>query len=719
MKTTPNQLFIFDPKELPSIPMEFSEQARKWWGLQKNRCINGHTVGGKWMSPNLYFYVNFWKILLNDGKSKTKSLATPLLRDVEWLVFTAWSLARGLSGFTNVGEIPKDLSTEDKMEWLWNLPNDNPGYPLYDNDSKDLMLLGPREFGKSYMASGGIIAHEFLFNGAKVYDPDNPRPAKKDITYITVGAGDTKYSSKLLSKFELGYDTLSQQGIEFNGKFYPHPFVQKYSGSLASGKKITAKYKRKAGGGWLVVGSNSVIEHVAYKNQEFAAQGGRNPVMIKEEIGMFENLDRAREADKETMMNGTYKFGSCFYLGTGGDMEKGTLAAYRMYYDPETYDLLPFNDRWEGKGKIGMFIPATMRAMEFKDEEGNSKEEEATRWYLEERMRIKKGKNSRNALDSHIQYNPLVPSEIFLRKIGNIFDTPSLMEHLAYVETRPIYKDALYIGELILTESGQVEWRKNDNLRPIDNFPINKEDDLDSCVVIFEMPAENYTFGRYIASNDPYNHADAGLGSSLGSTFVYDRLTKRIVAEYTGKPSDHKKYYETTRRLLMLYDAKCMYENQIKGFFDYMDSIHETFRLADQPNRVIKDIIKHSTVNREKGCHANKDIKHFGEEWINTWLLEFSDDDPEVPDKRNLHNIRSVGLLKELIMYNPDDNFDRVDSLIMLMIYIQELKHIVVEETINTDNTAFHNSGFFSDGSLYKNNFSYSGLRNSRWLGNR
>lgn len=1104
MKTTLNKHFIFDPNEIPKIPMEFSEESRKWWAIQKSRCINGYTVGGKWMSPNLYFYVNFWKILLNKGKSKTKTLATPLLRDIEWQIFTAWSLARGLSGFTNIGEIPNDLSTEAKMEWLWNLPNDNPGFPLYNNDAKDLMLLGPREFGKSYIASGGIIAHEWLFNGSKEYDLEHPENQEKTITNITVGAGDTKYSSKLLAKFKLGYDILSKQGITFNGKYYPHPFIQQYSGSFLSGKDVIAEYRIKKNGAWTVTGTKSTISHVAYKINEFAAQGSRNPVMIKEEIGMFENLDKARESDKETMMNGTYKFGSCFYLGcvckgtkvwtnegklvnienlnqsdgiigygtnsvskenilhlnppqekpcyrittnrntilecsedhpilssnqsmkysfrenvnskriykgqtkriewkqtkdlkikdqvvllnsipifgnvqmweprlvgmligdgsygfnktpilsncdeeinkyidtkfttkiektyqtnlnktyretrilnicknlrklkiygqtklnktlppniydfdknsicellaglidtdgtigsfqnnkgitvsitsssenllrevkflftklgvhgninktipkhkenkkiqgknpwftyivgdidsvyniyknitllckykqkklntiidfiklskstrytngifttrvkgkketatltdiegirfetiksiesignqpvynlsagtthtyianniithnTGGDMEKGTLAAYKMYYDPETYDILPFEDKWENKGKIGMFIPATMRAMEHKDSEGNTIEELAINAHTEERNRLKKGKNSRNALDAHIQYNPLVPSEIFLRKIGNIFDTPSLMEQLAKLESNKIYKDAEYIGNLVINEYGIIEWKKDDTLKPITSFPISKSEDAAGCIVIYEMPVEEPMHLRYIASNDPYNHEQMGENSSLGSTFIYDRLTKRLVAEYTGHPQTHKEYYENTRRLIKFYNARCMYENQIKGFFDYLDHLHETYLLADQPDKVLKDIIQNSKVNRGKGCHASEAVIHFGEEWINTWLLEKSDDDPEFPDKRNLHNIRSIPLLKELIMYNPDNNFDRVSSLIMLMIYIQELKHITADEKTDTTKTAFHQSSFFM------NNKSYTNPPINGWIG--
>ena len=40
-------------------------------------------------------------------------------------------------------------------------------------------------------------------------------------------------------------------------------------------------------------------------------------------VGMFSNLKASHEASVECMKNGAYKFGSCMYLGTGGDMEGG------------------------------------------------------------------------------------------------------------------------------------------------------------------------------------------------------------------------------------------------------------------------------------------------------------------------------------------------------------------------------------------------------------
>jgi hypothetical protein len=40
----------------------------------------------------------------------------------------------------------------------------------------------------------------------------------------------------------------------------------------------------------------------------------------------------------------------------------------------------------------------------------------------------------------------------------------------------------------------------------------------------------------------------------------------------------------------------------------------------------------------------------------------------ETPKFLNLHKVRSLGYLRELISWNPDDNFDRVSAMGMLMI---------------------------------------------------
>ena len=345
-----NELFKISPNEIPKTPIEYSEEARAWWAEHKRRCIEGYSVGGKWMPPNLYFYINEGVILLNKTeKSKTKIPAKPFLRDIEWEVFTAWAVARGLSGFIGHGSLGE---TSDEI--LYNIRNNsfsNIKTPIYENEAKDLMLMGPREFGKSYIAGIGVILHEWLFDGEKEYIPGKTKEkiiiegeieSDFSVTNIVVGAGDSSYAKDLTAKTKLGYDFMAKKGMMFNGKYYPHPFFKKYTGSF--NKEVIAKYKKKIGGNWQDYGSNSKIRVESYKDDPYAGQGTRNSVMVKEEIGMFKGLIKAQEADLETMKQGTMKFGFCLYIGTGGAMEGGTLDAYRMFFDPTTYDLLEFED---------------------------------------------------------------------------------------------------------------------------------------------------------------------------------------------------------------------------------------------------------------------------------------------------------------------------------------------------------------------------------------
>lgn len=685
-----NELFKLKDSDIPKVPVEFSNEALEFWKLQRKYCIEGITVGGKYMPGNLYFYINFGTILLNKGEnSKTKVPAKPFLRDIEWEIFTSWAIARGLSGFIGYGNLGE--TREDALHALRNGSITGNKTPMYENEAKDLLIMGPREFGKSYSASQGIILPEWLFNGAKTYEP-----GKVETTNIIVGAGDLRYGLDLISKAKLGYDFLSKQGIMFNGRYYPHPFYQTYDGSFS--KEITAQYKKKVGGKWLEYGSKSKIKVVSYKDNPYAGQGSRNSVMVKEEIGMFRGLIKAQEADLETMRQGTMKFGSCLYIGTGGSMEGGTLDSYRMFFDPTTYDLLEFNDTWEGKGKIAMFVSATKRPNQFKDENGNTKEEEATEYFLKERERLRNSKNGTQALSAHIQYNPLVPSEVFLRSSGNIFPTTEIKEHLAELETNSLYKDAEMICELIFNSEGKVEPRLDNQLEPIREFPMSGKSNQDTsgAITIWHHPELDgngeVPYGRYYLSLDPYRQEDAGRGASLGSIFVYDSIADTLCAEYTGRPVTLDKFYERCRKLALYYNGMILYENEVTGtkqHFEHKNSLH---LLMFQPE-YIKDIIPGSKVERTYGIHMVDKLKDHGLLLLRDWLQ-----DEYEPGKMNLRKIRSIPLLQELVLFDFDTNVDRISSMIVMMYAIKENHKQFINEhsTINKFKDPFFSRPLFS-----------------------
>ena len=684
-------------KEIPKLHPS-SEEYLFFWRQEKKRCVEGYWVGGTWMPGNLYFYINFWTILLNKSQhSKTKTPGKPFLRDLEWEFFYNWVEARGFSGFEDDTEYtcnrvykeqPNYIPAREYLRKIW--PK-SMGRPLFENEAKNFMMMGSRGFGKSYSVAGGVAGHEFVFDGLKSYDPDSLQNVPS--TEIVVGAGDAKYSGDILKKTQFGLDNLPG-GIEIGDKFYPSPFSKQYGGSWYSGKEIVAEYKKKMGGTWKVMGSKSKIKHRTFKDNPFAANGTRPAVMVLEEIGMFNNLKASHEASVECMKNGAYKFGSCMYLGTGGDMEGGgTVDARDMFYNPDVYDMISFEDDWENKGKISYFVPAYKGLNQFKDKNGNTQIQSAKDYLDKFREKLKKGKNARSALDAELQNRPLVPSEVFLTRKGNLFPVADLLNRLAELEASNRERNHDYIGELYMDSSTKkVKWKPNAKLKPIYDFPIRGADDIAGCVLIYEMPYEDkdgdIPYGMYLAGTDPYDH-DESTTSSLGSTFIINKLTNRIVAEYTGRPDTANQYYENLRRLLKFYNAKCLYENERKGLFQYLEHKHETYLLADQPE-IIKDVIQNTKVSRQKGMHMSKPLKSYGEELIKMWLLEPYESDGLL----NLHKIRSVALLKELVSYNNHGNFDRVMAFMMVMYHMEEVKKIKVEKERKV--TTIYDQGFWN-----------------------
>ncbi len=672
-----------------------TEEYRQYWKEQKRRCIEGYWSSGKWMPPNLYFYVNFWHILLNKtGTSKAKTTGRPLLFDIFWELSYYWMEARGLTGFSGQPEVmalyeyyindhektdEKEAYLRSKIrpirEVLRDTSQGNLGKPLYLNEAQNLMMMGNRGYGKSYYVSGAVIAHEWLFDGMKEYNDEAMRNIPS--TEVLVGAGDAKYSEDLLKKVKFGIDRLPG-GMEVGDKYYPCPFSKQYTGSWSANSEVLATYEKKVGGTWKTFGTNSKIKHRTYKDNPFAASGTRPAVAVKEEIGLFDNLKASMEADVETQMNGTYKFGSTILLGTGGDMDSGTIDASEMFYDPLTYNMIAIEDLWESKGKIGYFVPTYLGLPQFKDSEGRTNEDAAKKYIENHREKLRKGKNSGTALDAEIQNRPMVPSEMFMSKSGNIFPKKEIQQWLAILESNPKYQDAEWVGELVHDAEGRIIPQQNSFCRPIRRFPINmQKDDHEGAIVIWEHPYTDEGIGGvpdglYVAGTDPYDHDESGT-KSLGSTFIYkkfihlDQWAHLPVAEYTGRPTADM-YYENLRKLLLYYNARCLYENEKLGVFQYLERKSYSYLLMEQPS-YIKDIIPNSKTERGKGIHMSEAMKIHGEELIKNWLEE-----EYSPGKMNLTKIRSVPLLKELLAYNRKNkvNTDRVMAFMCVMYAIKE-----------------------------------------------
>lgn len=685
-----------------------------FWRQEKQRVIEGHWVSGMWMPPKLYFYINYGTIKKNLAGSKVKFIGPPDLRDLEWEFFRYLEEARGFSGFAldqfyscSRYLLSKGLSDEELLQidpfvfdafgnrkeyvpardYLRKTHEFDMGRPLYNNEAQNIQMMGSRGFGKSYTVGVGVVLHEWLFDGLSEYSKDLISSSE-----VVVGAGDAKYSSETLSKTKLALEMLPGS-IDLDSHFYPAPFAKQYVGSWSPGKEIRAEYLMKVEGGWKVKGSKSTIKHRTFKDNPFAANGTRPGILIMEEIGMFDNLKQSYAASVECQRDGAFKFGTTIFIGTGGDMNGGgTQDAYEMFYNPEKYDCLAFPDVWENKGKISYFVPAYMGLNQFKDAFGNTNIEAALTFLKEQRTKLSsKGSDSGTALEAEVTNRPIVPSEIFLVRTGNIFPVIELSNRLHELDRENLASKVQKIVELYFDPKSptQVDYRvlTSPTHSPIHQYPFHGTD-REGAVVIYELPQLDPSTGRppkglYIIGHDPYA-SDSPDGESLAAIYVLKTKSyhgkyghDEIVAAYVGRPFQGRRAVnETLHKLSMFYgDAKIYYENAVGNTKEYFEKVKRLDLLARRPTTVLSqrasyDMSPRSTM--EYGYPmSNKTMKIEAINYVRDWLLEVhhTDSDRQV---RNLDLLLDEGLIRELISFNFDVNADRVMAFAGCIIGLEE-----------------------------------------------
>lgn len=352
----------------------------------------------------------------------------------------------------------------------------------------------------SYLTGVGVVLHEWLFDGARIYNKESIE--NPSVVEILVGAANTAKSKDILDKTELALNNLAGPG-----GYTKHPFYKEHMGTLKSNNINNAfrnEYLKKIGGEWVKKGSMSNIKHVTFTvtNPE-AAAGTRPNIIVVEEVGLLENVLQVHASNEATMVtDGTNRFGTTVYIGTGGNMDK-IVESEILFRDPEANTLLAFDDIYENSGKIGWFVPAYYMDGSYKDENGNTKIKEAVDHYMK-RREIKRKAKSMKAIDGELTNYPLKPSEMFSSNNSNIFPINDLKERLIEIQTQS-YKEAdkTLVCELGIDSNGSVFTYPVDSNKVIRNFPALKSMDLDGAVEIYEEPKRdsegNVFMNRYYA----------------------------------------------------------------------------------------------------------------------------------------------------------------------------------------------------------------------------
>lgn len=483
----------------------------------------------------------------------------------------------------------------------------------------------------------------------------------------------------------------------------------------SSVQELTWQMGYKKSGSDVAYGSKNSVQGIISGVNQDKLNGSRGVLYIIEEAGIFKDLNDLYGLIRPSVEQGSSVFGEILLYGTAGNEQSDFTAFAEMFYSPDGYNLYGlenvFDKEGQGRKQCCFFYPVYMNYDDSCiDENGNSDVTKALFMILMDRYKVKYGSTDINAITKRISQYPITPQEAIIRSQGNVFPVTELNNRLNQIDNNPDEYSDVYVGELVQQKDGTVEFQPTGDV-PIREFPT-KDNKVLGALEIYEMPQKNsdgkVPYDRYGFGLDPFDDDESGT-MSLGSMFVMDFWTDRLVAEFTGRPPFANELYEKVRLLCIFYNMKGLYENNLKGIFSYFSMRNCTYMLADTPE-YLRDkqlITSIGYGNKSKGVRATTPIIKAGFRMIRDWLLkpvthiEHDADENEIEvTVPNLYNIRCRALIKELIQWNQYGNFDRVMALVQLMLYREEKMILYQGDMKNSEGSA---SGMEKDDYFEKN----------------
>lgn len=466
-------------------------------------------------------------------------------------------------------------------------------------------------------------------------------------------------------------------------------------------------------------GTQNTVLGVSSKDDESKLRGKRAAKILIEEFGTFPRLVDLYNVLLPSVQEGDIVFGQIYMLGTAGDNESDFAGAQEIMYNPKGYNMyaLPnvFDKYNQGKPYFVFFFPGYVNRKGCYNENGVSDVIKALIEILINRYRVKYNSTDPNTIIKTIAEVPITPAEAIVKTGVNMFPVADLTERVGQLDANPTEYDDVYVGDLIFNKDGQVEYKPTSAM-PIRDFP-HKDNKIEGAIEIYQMPEIDKNIckpynDRYILGADPYDDDESNT-MSLGSIFVLDLWTDRIVAEYTGRPSFADDYYEICRKLCLFYNGRLNYEYNKKGLFSHFSTRNSLYLLTDVLDFLKeKQMMKDGYGNKSKGTNASPAINAYARSRLRSWLLApvpimqtIDGEEKEVMVPR-LFTVRNRALLKELINYNSEGNFDRISAMGMLML-LREDRMIRYQGDVSKEKQERANNSYDGNDPFFKRNYDF------------
>ena len=545
-----------------------------FWDEEKKRCLYGYKIGNLHVTGFHYFYLNYCPIdravdeQLPDGSIQSKRERTfPRFYDGDWEYFQEIDKAR--------------------------------------LNNKHMIVLKARRKGYYYKA-GSMLARNYFF-------------VRNSKNFVFASQKEYLIGDGLLSK--------SWEFLSFidDHTAWSQPRLRDREMHKMSG------YKKKVNGLEIEMGNKSQIMGVSLKDNPDKVRGKAGELVFFEEAGSFPGLLKAWEVTMPTMRQGAKTLGLMIAFGTGGTEGADFAAMEEIFYNPEAYDCMDYENIWdEGAmgSKCGYFIPIQKNLDGFIDSEGNSIANSAVEYEKEMREK-KKGAADAKSLDQYIAEHPFSPQEATLQVTANLFDVASLQEQYNNIKANNLHSIGT-VGRLYYNSENEVKFKIDGDLRQVLKFPHRKDDNTTGAVVIYESPYKNkkqqVPINMYVICHDPYGQNQSADSSSLGAAYVLKRPNNLshpddiVVASYVGRPKTQDEYNRNLFMLADYYGCKIGFENDRGEVIAYAKRHRKLHKLQEEFEMLDKRELRSKTVKRQYGMHMTEARKRQGEIYIRDWL---------------------------------------------------------------------------------------------------
>ena len=646
----------------------------KWIREERRRCWEGYVreSDGEWVTGYMYWFLNYSPIMLS-------------------------KIIKGTKRANRVEDFPEFW---EGIYWRFHYMEQAANGGLYNNfeGGQHCAELASRGKGKSFSLAS-ILSHDFILGVNEV--------AKHRVMSVV-----TAYQKEYLTKDGVLNKFSSMANFCAEHTQFPRKRLK------SSMQEMTWMMGYRDVDLDIEKGTLNNILGVSSKDDESKLRGKRAAHILIEEFGTFPRLTDMYNVLTPSVEEGDIVFGQIYMLGTAGDNESDFAGAQEIMYNPEGYRMyaLPnvFDKNNQGRPNFVFFFPGYVNRKGCYNEDGVSDVVKALIEILMNRYTKKYNSSDPNTIIKVIAEVPITPAEAIVKTGVNMFPVADLTERLQQLDNNPREYDDVYTGELVINKSGEIEFKPSSS-QPIRDFP-HKDNKMEGGLEMFQLPEIDKSTGkpfngRYILGCDPYDD-DVSNTMSLGSVFVLDLWTDKIVAEYTGRPLFAEDFYEICRRLCLYYNGRMNYENNKKGLFSYFSKSNCLYLLTDQleflrDKQMIKEV---GYGNKAKGTNATLPINSYGRNLLRAWLLrpivvvQEVDGEPQEVTIPALFTLRSRALIKELINYNNEGNFDRISSMGMLML-LREDKMITYQGDVSREKQEKASKSYLGNDPFFNRNF--------------